>query len=169
MDQLFTVTESDVASTSNDWYTPRWLFTAAGITFDLDVAAPVNPEMRTCPARSYLTVIEDGLTTDWHGVVWMNPPFSGPAPWADKFARHPAGLALMPALPRAKSLGVLMGAADAVTLVNPEFGRPDGSTGILRWPMLLAARGEVCVGALARVAAADKLVAGAYYVRPPAG
>jgi len=96
----------------------------------------------------------------------MNPPFSGPAPWADKFAAHPAGLALMPALPRAKWLGVLMSSADAVALVNPDFGRPDGTTGILRWPMVLAARGAACVDALARVAAADKQASGAYHVRP---
>jgi hypothetical protein len=63
-------------------------------------------------------------------------------------------------------LRVLLGAADAVTLVNPEFGRPDGTTGVLRWPMLLAARGAACATALARVAAADKLAHGAYHVRP---
>lgn len=166
VDQLFSVSASDVADTSNDWYTPRWMFNAAGIVFDLDVAAPMDPSRRTCPARAYLTVIEDGLATDWRGVVWMNPPFSGPAPWVDRFVRHADGLALVPALPRSRALGILLGSADAVTLVNPEFGRPDGTTGVLRWPMLLAARGEVSSAALARVAAADKLSAGAYHVRP---
>jgi hypothetical protein len=166
MDQLFAIGPLDVVPTTNDWYMPPWVFDAAGLTFDLDVAAPVDPSRRTCPARSYLTVIEDGLASDWHGAVWMNPPFSGPAPWVDKFVQHPAGLALVPALPRSRPLGLLMGAADAVTLVNPEFGRPDGTTGILRWPMLLAARGALCVAALARVAAADKLANGAYHVNP---
>lgn len=165
MTALFEIGAADVADMS-DWYTPHWVFAAAGVIFDLDVAAPVDPVRRTCPARAYLTVIDDGLASDWHGVIWMNPPFSGPAPWVDKFIQHPAGLALMPALPRSRPLGLLMGAADAVTLVNPEFGRPDGSTGVLRWPMLLAARGEVCAAAVARIAAADKLARGAYHVRP---
>lgn len=166
MAALFEIGAADVASTNNDWYTPPWLFDAAGITFDLDVAAPVDPIRRTCPARAYLTPVEDGLSQSWHGIVWMNPPFSGPAPWIAKFVQHPAGLALVPALPRSRPLGVLLGSADAVTLVNPEFGKPDGTSGILRWPMLLAARGTVCVAALARVAMADKLANGAYHVRP---
>ena len=163
---LFEVTAEDVVPTNNDWYTPRWVFDAAGIMFDLDVAAPVDPGFRTCPARRYLTVLDDGLTHPWHGVVWMNPPFSGPAPWADKFAAHPEGLALMPALPRSKALGVLMRTADAVALINPDFGRPDGTSAVLRWPMLLAAKGAACVSALARVAAADKQASGAYHVKP---
>ena len=49
-DQLFTLTDAHVAETTDDWYTPRWVFDAAGIRFDMDVAAPVNPDQRTCPA-----------------------------------------------------------------------------------------------------------------------
>ena len=98
--------------------------------------------------------------------MWCNPPFSQPAQWVARFAAHPAGLALLPALPRARWLGVLLGAADAVTLIDAQFGRPDGSAGHLRWPMMLAARGALCVPAVGRVAAADKYAGGAYHVRP---
>jgi hypothetical protein len=163
---LFEVTAADVVPTNNDWYTPRWVFDAAGLTFDLDVAAPVDPDFRTCPALRYLTVLDDGLTAPWDGLIWMNPPFSGPAPWADRFAGHPEGLALMPALPRAKSLGVLMSSADAFALINPDFGRPDGTTGILRWPMALVAKGAACVDALGRIARADRQAVGSWFVRP---
>jgi len=166
IEPLFPITAADVAPTNADWYTPRWVFNAAGLMFDMDVAAPVDPQFRTCPALRYLTVLDDGLAAPWDGLIWMNPPFSGPAPWADKFAAYPAGLALMPALPRARWLSVLMGSADAVTLINPEFGRPDGTSGVLRWPMALVARGAVCVDALTRIAAADKLAEGTYHVRP---
>lgn len=166
MTALFEIGAADVAETNNDWYTPRWVFDAAGLVFDMDVAAPVDPSRRTCPALRYLTPVEDGLGTLWDGLVWMNPPFSGPAPWAEKFAQHPAGLGLMPTLPRARWLSILMGSADAVTLINPEFGRPDGKPGILRWPMTLVARGDICVAALARIAAADRLAQGTYHVRP---
>ena len=166
MDQLFAVDAADVAATTDDWYTPRWLFDAAGIVFDLDVAAPVNPAMRTCPARSYLTAVDDGLTVDWLGTVWMNPPYSQASPWVDRFVCHPVGMALLPAVCEVKWLGALMGSADAMTLLSLDFGRPDGRTARLRWPLILAARGVECVSALSRVAAADKYAGGAYHVRP---
>ena len=97
MSTLFEVGAGGVADTNDDWYTPPWVFDAAGIVFDLDVAAPVDPSRRTCPARSYLTPVEDGLAQPWQGVVWMNPPFSGSRPWVERFAEHRSGLALLPA------------------------------------------------------------------------
>lgn len=164
--QLFDVSAGDVAVTSDDWYTPRWVFDAAGIMFDLDVCAPVDPAMRTCPARRYLTAVEDGLQQHWGGVVWMNPPFSGPEAWVDKFVSHGSGLALIQAMKRAHYRGRLQRASDALTIIDVQFGRPDGSRGDIPWPLLIAARGQVCVEALARIAAADKYAQGAYHVRP---
>ena len=163
---LFDVSAADVASTNDDWYTPPWLFEAAGLMFDLDVAAPVDPTRRTCPARSYLTPVEDGLAQEWGGVVWCNPPYSGPAPWVARFAAHPDGLMLVPAA-RSRWLGTLIAAADASALVSCEFGRPDGSkVSPGGMALVLAARGAVCVSALIRVAAVDKLANGAYQVGP---
>lgn len=165
-DQLFAVTAADVAETGDDWYTPRWIFNAAGLTFDLDVAAPIAPEFRTCPARRYLTVLDDGLTQPWDGVIWCNPPYSGPGPWARRFAEHSAGLALLP-LSNARWRGELLASAHAMCLLSIyDFDRPDGTRSRLRFPVILAARGEVCVAALARIAAADPYTAGAYHVRP---
>jgi hypothetical protein len=163
---LFELGAADVADTNDDWYTPPWLFDAAGLVFDLDVAAPVNPVRRTCPARAYLTPVEDGLTVEWGGVVWCNPPYSGPAPWVAKFAAHPDGLMLVPAA-RSRWLGTLVGASDATALVSCEFGRPDGSkVSPGGMALVLAARGAECTAALVRVAAADRLANGAYHVRP---
>ena len=167
---LFDVSPGDVATTTDDWYTPRWLFDAAGLVFDMDVAAPVNPEYRTCPARQYLTPIEDGLTAGWHGLVWMNPPFSRTSPWADRWAEHPTGLALVPATRQTLWLGVVTRAADAIALISPEFSRPDGS--IVRpgpVALVLASRGEECTEALVRVAMRDRYAAGAYHLRPVNG
>lgn len=166
--QLFEVGAGDVGLTGNDWYTPRWLFDAAGLVFDLDVAAPVNPAMRTCPALAYLTVIEDGLACPWRGVVWCNPPYSAPAPWVTRFAAHQeGGLMLVPAA-RSRWLGLLIGASDAVALVSCEFSRPDGS---LASPggmaLALAAKGGTCVAALARVAAADSIAQGSFIAKVP--
>jgi hypothetical protein len=163
---LFEIGIRDVADTGDDWYTPSWLFGAAALTFDIDVAAPVNPARRTCPARTYLTPVDDGLTHPWHGIVWCNPPYSGPAPWVTRFVAHSDGLMLVPAA-RSRWLGTLIAAADAIAPVSCEFGRPDGSRvspgGMV---LILAARGTPCVAALTRVAAADRLANGAYQVRP---
>jgi DNA N-6-adenine-methyltransferase (Dam) len=166
MDQLFAVAASDVGATNNDWFTPRWIFDAAGLTFDLDVCAPIAPEFRTCPARRYLTVLDDGLAQPWEGTIWMNPPFSGPEAWVDKFVEHGSGLALIQAMKRAHYRGRLQRASDALAIIDVQFGRPDGSKGDIPWPLLIAARGRVCVEALARIAAADKYAGGAYHVRP---
>jgi DNA N-6-adenine-methyltransferase (Dam) len=176
---LFEVTAADVADTNDEWYTPRWIFDAAGLTFDLDVCAPVAPEFRSCPARRYLTVVEDGLVAPWEGVVWMNPPYSRPHQWVDRFAAHPSGLALLPA---ATGLwrGVLTASADAIALINVSakekkpggirnsagFGRPDGSQTGYPFALILAARGPVAVQGLARVAMRDQSAGGAYHVRP---
>lgn len=163
---LFDIGRRQVALTNDDWYTPRWLFRAAGVTFDLDVAAPVDPAMRTCPARRYLTAAEDGLTSDWHGTIWMNPPYSKPGPWTQRFAKHESGMALVPSSNSAWR-GPFLLAADAMCLLSVnDFGRADGSQASYPFALILAARGQRCVDAVGRVAAVDKFAAGAYHVRP---
>lgn len=170
---LFPVAASDVALTTNEWYTPRWLFDAAGLTFDMDVCAPVAPAFRTCPARRHLTVLDDGLTAPWLGLVWMNPPYSHPAPWVERWAVHPEGLALVPAS-NSHWRGAFMRAADAITLISVNaneragggFGRPDGSQVNYPVALILAARGERAVGAVPRVAAQDVYARGAWFPRP---
>lgn len=176
---LFEVSATDVAMTNDEWYTPRWLFDAAGLVFDLDVCAPVAPEFRACPARNYLTVLEDGLTAPWDGLVWMNPPFSKPAPWVERWIKHPAGLALLPAanspwrarlLPACDGLALLSFSCDPrnphAGRFNQGFRRPDGGQVSYPTAVILAARGKLAVGALESVAMADPYAGGAYHVRP---
>jgi len=163
---LFGISPADVADTSDDYYTPRWIFDAAGLVFDMDVAAPVDPSRRTCPARRYLTPIEDGLVQPWDGLVWLNPPYSRPRAWVERFAVHGCGLAFLPTARDTAWLGILLQAADALALINARFARPDGTMASARYVHILAACGQPAVNALARVAAADKYVRGAYHVRP---
>ena len=66
--------------TSDDYYTPKWIFDALGIVFDIDVASPPHGPPNT-PCRKYFTQKDDGLTQNWHGSVFLNPPFSNPNPW----------------------------------------------------------------------------------------
>jgi len=164
-DHLFALTPGDVATTSDDWYTPRWIFDAAGIAFDVDVAAPMDLAMQHVPAIRYLTALDDGLTTPWEGSVWCNPPYSGSTPWVEKWAAHDGqGMILVPAV-KSRWVGTLLLAADALTLLTVEFHRPDGQVAPIRWLNILAGKGPDCSAAVARVAAVDKHAAGGFFTR----
>lgn len=86
--------EEQAEATSDDVFTPRWVFDQLGLTFDLDVAAPQGG-IPWIPAQRFFTKAEDGLAQPWHGRVWMNPPYSNPTPWVDRFLQHRNGIALL--------------------------------------------------------------------------
>jgi hypothetical protein len=80
---------------SDEYYTPQWIFQALNIKFDLDVSAPKGG-VPWLPADNHYSIEDDGLTKDWYGKVWMNPPFSQSTPWVNKFIEHGNGIALVP-------------------------------------------------------------------------
>lgn len=43
-------------------------------TIDLDPASSLHAQ-QTVRATSYLTIEDDGLAQEWHGRVWLNPPY----------------------------------------------------------------------------------------------
>ncbi len=90
--QLFATPQQQ--TTSDDYYTPNWIFDTLGLRFDLDVASPPHPTF--VPCTRYLTQKDNGLTTEWAGRVWMNPPFSKPTPWVERWVEHGNGVALLP-------------------------------------------------------------------------
>ncbi len=91
MTQLFTAPVQ--SQDSDERYTPAWVFEHMGLTFDLDPCSPVNGG-DFVPAIRKLTVNDDGLTHDWHGLVWVNPPFSNATAFADRFIAHANGVFL---------------------------------------------------------------------------
>lgn len=80
---------------SDERFTPEWLFTALGETFDLDPASPVGLDTFVPAAKRY-TREDDGLSQPWEGFVWLNPPFSQSTAWADRFIAHGNGIFLGP-------------------------------------------------------------------------
>lgn len=139
---------------SDDWYTPREIFDALGLTFDLDPCSPGAGHW--VPAINIYTKEEDGLAQDWFGLVFMNPPFggrNGHVPWLRKFLDHGNGVAIVRAY--TSSAWFHQWAIKAELLLFPKgktkFVRPDGSIG--RAPghgVALLGMGPVATAALAR-------------------
>ena len=116
---------------TDEWYTPKRIFDALAVTFDLDVACP--PEgPRYVPTRYFFH--ENALNREWFGFVWMNPPFghmSTKRAWLSKFFDHGDGIALLPDRTSAPWWQEAAPRASAILFVNGKikFERPDGSIG----------------------------------------
>jgi hypothetical protein len=110
---------------SDEHYTPKHLFDALKIVFDLDVASPPNGS--NVPAVYYYDKSADGLVQKWFGNVWMNPPYSNPTPWVDRFIIHKQGIALLP-VTRGKWWDRLWNSECAIMplIYNFAFERPEG-------------------------------------------
>jgi hypothetical protein len=65
------------SSTHVDWYTPaRYIDAARDVLghVDLDPASSEQAN-QTVHADRYYTIDDDGLSRDWHGRIWLNPPY----------------------------------------------------------------------------------------------
>lgn len=147
--RLFGLPQTEL--TSDDYYTPPWVFERMGITFDLDVCAPPGGPPFV-PAAHYYTQADDGLTSPWFGRVWMNPPFSDCAPWVAKFIDHANGICLVQ-VSKSRHSAALWDAADAAVFVGgfPFHDATTGREGQVYMPCWFAAFGEDCVEAISRL------------------
>ncbi len=146
-----------ISNESDEWYTPSWMFTALSIEFDLDPCSPGNPPS-TVPAKRHLTKADNGLTADWSGSVWLNPPFSSKRPWYERMVTHGDGIALMPARTETLDLQTYMAAADALLFLRGRIyfergHRPggNGTGGVITTPpfgIVLCAYGPLMAEAL---------------------
>lgn len=138
------------AFTSDDYYTPRWLFEQMAIRFDIDVCAPPGG-IPWIPADRYFTKADDALSQDWAGRVWMNPPFSEPEAFVRKFIVHSDGICLVPCS-NGRWFHRLWASADAITLpADTAMKFVNGTGGGIPIRIVLAAFGDECVEAIARL------------------
>lgn len=74
----------------DEWYTPKWLFDAMGLTFDLDPCSPGAERVPWVPAKEHLTRADDGLVTPWPAAAraWVNPPYLDNDVWIDRVVEH---------------------------------------------------------------------------------
>jgi hypothetical protein len=136
---------------NDEHYTQPWVFERLGLTFDLDVCAPLEG-VAWIPARSHYSIEQDALSQPWIGRVWMNPPYSKPAPWVDKFIEHGNGIALLP-VTRGMWFDKIWESADALVIdkYNNKFTRPDGSQKSITFRTVFVALGQENADALHRL------------------
>jgi DNA N-6-adenine-methyltransferase (Dam) len=78
---------------NDEWLTPPEIIKALG-DFDLDPCSPVDRPWPT--ARKHFTVQDDGLSQEWRGRVWCNPPYGLQASqWLSRCADHGNAIALI--------------------------------------------------------------------------
>jgi phage N-6-adenine-methyltransferase len=82
---------------SDERRTPPKIFQRFGADCTLDVAATADNAL----CADFYTKEQDGLKQPWHGVVWLNPPYSNVAPWLRKTVEYVRSggrvIALLPA------------------------------------------------------------------------
>lgn len=71
--------------TSDLWDTPAHVFTKYGKPHNLNLDVCATSDHTMC-AR-FFSPCENGLTQEWNGRVWMNPPFSNVKAWVAKAYR----------------------------------------------------------------------------------
>ncbi len=128
--------------TSDDYYTPPFIFDALNVEFDMDVSAPPGG-VPWIPAKRSLTIIDDGLASEWVGRVWCNPPYSNVTPWAKKLIKHDDGIALVPMAKSGWFNLIWDHASGALPLpANLKFVKSDQTSGSIMLPVMLFAFGE---------------------------
>jgi phage N-6-adenine-methyltransferase len=65
----------------NEWYTPGEYISKARAVMGSITLDPATSELSNSKinAENIFTVFENGLDQEWHGNVWLNPPYSQPA------------------------------------------------------------------------------------------
>lgn len=77
----------------DEWLTPPAVLKTLG-SFDLDPCAPIVRPWDT--AVNHYTLDDDGLSKEWAGRVWLNPPYGRETgKWLGRLAQHGNGIALI--------------------------------------------------------------------------
>jgi phage N-6-adenine-methyltransferase len=137
---------------TDEWATPRriWkpLSDAVG-GFDLDSASGCEPQPI---ATEQYTEQDDGLSEEWYGQVWCNPPYSSPVDWISKAVdEHEQGnteriLLLLPARTNTNWFSDHINHADALLLFNRKLSflsNGEKEKDAFPTPMMLVVFGEV--------------------------
>jgi hypothetical protein len=151
-----------VRGATDVWLTPPHIIEDLG-PFDLDPCAAVGQPWAT--ATRHYTIKDDGLSQDWFGFCWVNPPFGPDAQhWLARLADHPGGgIGLVPARTETRwFVSQIWEKADAILFLfgRPHFHRPDGTRGKANSgaPICLVAYGRQAVDRLRHSSLPGRLV-----------
>lgn len=83
-------------NTTVEWYTPKEIIQALG-EFDLDPCTSEAAYKLNHSAKHYFTKEDDGLSKEWFGRIWLNPPYSQPliSKFIRKMSDYNNGIALL--------------------------------------------------------------------------
>jgi hypothetical protein len=96
----------------DEWLTPPEIVERLG-TFDLDPCSPIIRPWNT--ARQHYTIEDNGLSKQWLGRVWCNPPYGNVSThWVSRCAQHGNAIVL------------LFARTDTRLFQEHIFGRADG-------------------------------------------
>jgi hypothetical protein len=131
----------------DEQYTPKWVFDALNVTFDMDVATSHSPYV-VVPTKQKFTMEDNSLDKQWQGLVWMNPPYSGVTPWVDKWLEHNNGFCLVPLASQGKWVNKLWDSKAQLVYMPPNMKFIGGEDGVMithRWRTALWAIGDQAI------------------------
>ena len=113
---------------NDEWITPKHIIDSVGIS-DLDPCSAIGQPWRT--AGTQWTIEDDGLSRQWFGSVWLNPPYgSATGRWLERLRDHGNGIALIFARTETKMfVEGAWGGADSMLFLHGRlwFHHKDGS------------------------------------------
>jgi len=128
-------------SGNNEWYTPiEYIEAARAVMGEIDLD-PASGEVanRAIKAKTYYTKEDDGLTKEWRGKVWMNPPYATDLipKFCNKISQHyqrgdvPEAIILVNNATETSWFGVLIKQASAVVFPRGrvKYWTPAGEVG----------------------------------------
>lgn len=124
MKSFFSTDPVSHSGKTNTWLTPKWIIDALG-HFDLDPCG--YPGHHT--AERLICAPNDGLSQQWQGRIWLNPPYGkNTGKWLSKLAHHRNGIALVFARTDTKWLQPILYLHPVFFIEGRiKFLKPDGS------------------------------------------
>lgn len=115
---------------TDTWITPKYITDAIG-KFDLDPCAHID--MPWQHATNQFTINDNGLSQNWNGRVWLNPPFNRKYidSWFAKMVNHGNGILLTGAAFETKRFEKFVwGKSDGILVLDhrPKFCQPCGES-----------------------------------------